>query len=174
MSLILNILTFFTVFFTEPENYPVPEKSSRHLFYIQRMVNTNTVVYEANFDEKGFLDAQKPVHVFWVNFEDGAKISELNLLEKRFAYGVKFKALDSTGRVFELKLAAYDKVSLFLKWICPFKAAVFMPSGDSDLPVDHAFISSDNNGLFTKVVSIKVFLRETASGSLIEKEVYKN
>jgi hypothetical protein len=174
MSLILNILTFFTAFYAEPENYPVPEKSSRHLFYIQRMVNSNTVVYEANFDEEGFLDTQRPVHVFWVDFEDGAKISELNLLEKRFAYGVKFKALNSTGSVFELKLAAYDKISLRLKWICPFKAAVFMPSGDSELPVDHAFISSDNNGFFTRVESIKVFLREPGSGALIEKEVYKN
>src|SRR5262245_17024165 len=44
--------------------FPVP-KEPNMLFYIQRSVNSNTVVYAAQIDPTGKLDADHPVVAYW-------------------------------------------------------------------------------------------------------------
>ncbi|TKG96952.1 DUF4833 domain-containing protein [Puteibacter caeruleilacunae] len=155
------------------KEYPVPEKKANHLFYIQRTVNTNTIMYTANFDAEGRLKKDEPVKVFWINYADDGGQSELNALEKKFAYGVKHNARNDDFNEFELKLAAYSKVQMVLKWHAPFQAKVYMVDMENQLELDHAFITANNSGLFTRVESIKVFLKEPGSNGCIEKEVYR-
>src|SRR5947199_328024 len=44
--------------------FPVPNDPNM-LFYIQRSVNANTVVYAAHIDVQGRLDPDEPVEVYW-------------------------------------------------------------------------------------------------------------
>ncbi len=59
MHQIVTILVALTCFLPFSigwsEDYPVPEKTKELLFYIQRNHNKNTIIYDANFDEKGML-----------------------------------------------------------------------------------------------------------------------
>lgn len=173
MTLLINILTWISVFTVGLEKYPIPDKNENHLFYIQRTVNTNTVIYEANFDENGFLNPQKPINVYWIDYEKGGKISRLNLLEKRFAYGVRHWEKKACQNEFIIKLAAYEKLPMTLKLSAPFKADLWVENMGKNLKLDHVFISANNKGLLTKVESIKLYLQDTDSNSLIEKEVYE-
>ena len=49
-------------------DYPVPPTSDKHLFYLQRSTNANTVVYDANFSGSGRLDHFRPVTVYWLRY----------------------------------------------------------------------------------------------------------
>ena len=60
------------------------------LFVIERSKNANKVHYVARLTKEGVLDVRKPVHAFWINWEKdstGKDHEELNLVEKRMAFG---------------------------------------------------------------------------------------
>jgi hypothetical protein len=60
------------------------------LFVIERSKNANEVHYVAQLTKEGVLNMKKPVHAFWINWEKdstGKDQEELNLVEKRMAFG---------------------------------------------------------------------------------------
>jgi hypothetical protein len=87
IALILNQLHLITA----QSNYPTPPHNAKSLFYIQRSGNISTVVYEANTAAKNMaFDAQNPIHVYWICYQEDSKTMELNYLERKFAYGVNY------------------------------------------------------------------------------------
>ena len=45
------------------DDYPIPPESATRLFFIQRSVNPNTVVYEARLRADGTLDPEQPIEI---------------------------------------------------------------------------------------------------------------
>src|SRR5690349_19688871 len=71
--------------------FKTPDEPNQ-LFYIQRSPNANAVIYAANLDAQGKLNASAPVEAFWRKFNiDGSK-QPLNFIERMMAYGVKMDA----------------------------------------------------------------------------------
>ena len=61
------------------------------LFYIERNMNTNAVVYEANVVD-GKLDEAKPVKVYWIMYNNNPVNEEgLTMIERNSAYGMSTK-----------------------------------------------------------------------------------
>lgn len=82
--------TLLTVLLSFPLAAGTPEPFSQPLFIIERSKNANKVHYEAHLTRDSVLDIRKPVHAFWINWEkdsSGKKCEELNLIEKRMAFG---------------------------------------------------------------------------------------
>ncbi|CAN5711404.1 hypothetical protein BH10BAC3_BH10BAC3_00320 [soil metagenome] len=96
----------------EMDSFPVPTGNPNQLFYLQRPPNTNTVIYELNIDGNGKLNAEEPVHVFWIRYPEGGVRKELSYIQRHFAYGVKAELMDD-GR-YKLIFAAYKKKNLYL------------------------------------------------------------
>jgi len=63
------------------------EPPGRRLFIIERSVNSNIVVYDANVIEGKALNGARPVDAYWIMRELGGRREELNYIEKRRAYG---------------------------------------------------------------------------------------
>jgi len=64
--------------------------TTQPLFVIERSKNANKVHYEARLTGESVLDVRKPVHAYWINWEKdstGKDHEELNLVEKRMAFG---------------------------------------------------------------------------------------
>lgn len=91
---------------------PTP-RTENMLFFLQRDPDANTVIYELNFGTDGKLDPQKPVKASWIRYAEDGKCRNLTGIENKFAYGVKCKALGNEE--FEIRLAAYKKMPLYLK-----------------------------------------------------------
>ena len=70
------------------ETYPVPSGIDNMLFFIQRNLNANAVVYESNFDVDGNLDSDDPITVYWMRYADDGAKKDLGWFEKKLAYGV--------------------------------------------------------------------------------------
>jgi hypothetical protein len=95
------------------EGYPVPPNADGRLFYIQHSNNHNTFVYDANFSGYKKLDANEPVTIYRINYEDGGVKEPLTSIQRKMAYGISFK--NKGQNVFEFSLAAYPEKTLLLK-----------------------------------------------------------
>lgn len=93
------------------QGFPIP-KISNQLFYLQRDPNANTIICQLNLDSDGKPDQKTPVNVFWIRYADGGKRSELNFIQRKFAYGITSKQINADKH--ELKFVSYGKYPLYL------------------------------------------------------------
>lgn len=97
----------------EVDTFPVPKAIKDMLFYVQRTPNTNTIVYELNYEKDGTLKTDNPVHIFWLRYQEDGRRKELNFIQRKFAYGLNVKKLKDGG--YDLRFVSYDKHPLFLR-----------------------------------------------------------
>ena len=97
-----------------PANYPYMDAHPDLLFYIQRNQNINTVIYELNMLQGGLLNLQEPIKISWVFFEENSqvKVDELNLIQKKLAYGYHHKVISND--LIEFRFVSYSDMTFFL------------------------------------------------------------
>ena len=94
--LLMGFMATLTV--AAQDKFPVPTGNPNQLFYLQRTANTNTIICELNYTNNNVLNAEEPVHVFWLRYTDKGQKEELNFIQKKFAYGIK-STPDSQGKI---------------------------------------------------------------------------
>ncbi len=98
------------------ENYPVPAEDPDMLFYLQRSLDLNSVIYAANYltDTKGHrkLDIDKPVEIYWLLNDKMGSTKPLSKVQ-RLGYG--FRSEEPENEIVTLKLVAYRDVPILLK-----------------------------------------------------------
>lgn len=109
--LLILLSAFSSLTVLAQEKFPVPSGIPNQLFYLQRTSNTNTIVCELNLD-KGTLDAEEPVHVFWLRFADKGQREELNYIQRKFAYGIRSTLIAKDK--YELNFVSYRKYKMYL------------------------------------------------------------
>jgi hypothetical protein len=121
--------------------FPVPAVSNK-LFYIQRDPNTNTIIYDLNVDNKGQLDADNPVHPYWIKYNEKGQKEELNFIQRKFAYGVVTKPMDN-GK-FDVRLVSYKKYPLSLmKSATDNKYHIYATIGKKEVILNRIFVRID-------------------------------
>ena len=130
------------------------------LFYIERALNANIVRYDARLDSNGSLDRKEPVIVYWVlNAEDGRR-KDLNIIDRKQAYGIKVKQGVTQGE--------------YLLTIVSFKdrpIRVFMNDGlvraEMDINGSPAFLERvfiQTTGAFSKPKFIEFYGKDVTTG----------
>jgi len=118
----LNFI-FFTIISNYPLNifaqnrspadtFPVPRGNSIRLFYLQRQPNTNTIVYDLNV-KNNKLDADDPVHGYWIRYQEKGQREELSWIQRTFAYGIHSKKISDSE--YELNFVSYKKRKFWLE-----------------------------------------------------------
>jgi hypothetical protein len=100
---------------TDKLDFPVPTQIPDMLFYLQRSLDINTVIYEANYKAPvafGELDPKEPVKIYWKRYTDGGSIAPL-LPVQRLGYGIKAEKV--ANQVTKITLVAYRKIPIYLK-----------------------------------------------------------
>jgi hypothetical protein len=96
--------------------YPVPVPNPDMLFYLQRSLDVNTVIYEANYSARSAgrsqLDSDEPVNIYWIKYDKGGMTAPLSQIQ-RLGYGVRTEQMDS--QTTKLQLVAYRKMPIILK-----------------------------------------------------------
>ncbi|MEO6304116.1 MAG: DUF4833 domain-containing protein [Bacteroidia bacterium] len=93
--------------------YPIPNNRFV-LFYIQRSLDINTIVYEINYNKDSTINISKPIKVFWIKYAEKGQKESLSGLQKKYAYGLTSKLTDSKKKWFKIKLKAYSKVDIYI------------------------------------------------------------
>jgi len=164
----LGLLSFNS---NSESEYPIPTKSNKLLFYIQRNLNKNTIIYDANFDKDGFLIEDNPIKVYWIEYEKNGQKSELGKIEKIYAYGVKCKKVELSKNQYKVKLVADEKRSFILKQIAPFKAIIYTLINNKLSELNHLFIYADNSEFWPEVKYIELFGKEIENGNKVYEKI---
>lgn len=150
----------------------LPEPKIKNLlFFLQRTPDANTVVYQLNLNENGDVDERNPVKVSWIRYEENGVVKELSAIEKKFAYGVKCKAIGN--HVYEVRLAAYKKLPMYLqKTTTDQQYRLYIKDEGKDLLLKRVFVKVDGGSFwFPKVHYIDLFTTDSDNGAQILKRI---
>ncbi len=139
------------------------------LFFIQRSMNANTVVYAAA-PQSGPLDCGKPVKVFWRRFNSGGERLPLSFLERTMAFGVKTRRSSVSGECEARIAAAPDrKVTLRRKADGGWEISARI-GGRLATPI-YAYVEVNESGMIPSVERIRLYGVDKASGRAIVETV---
>jgi len=149
-----------------PDDYPRPPKSDRSLFFIQRNLNTNTIVYDVDIRENKIRSGH-PIDAYWLRYgEDGTK-KDLSWLQAVLAYGYTSKKNKEGHRI---KLKAYNDRYIQLieeqgKWIPLMEI-------NGDLAVlNNIYVYADESGIFPDVKYVDIYGKDRRTGQLIKERI---
>ncbi|WP_299422884.1 DUF4833 domain-containing protein [uncultured Shimia sp.] len=154
---------------TETPHLPHVNPKFRHpadlhqLFFLQRTINANTVVYTAHFDAAGNLDTETPVAVYWRRFQDQGQVMPLRWYERAFGFGVRLRTTD-TPNALRLTFNGLKSHPLELRQTAPFTAAFFARINNRDYRLIYAYLDVDESGLFPKVTRLRLYTNDPLTG----------
>ncbi len=143
-----------------PESFPIP-KVDGLLFYIQRNLNKNTVVYTLNSSNNGRLNADYPMSVYWIRYNNGGGIKQLNKIQNQLAYGYKSKVINYT--TFEFKLVSYKKLTFYLAQDKDDNHRVVTNINGIQSFLTNIYVYADELGLFPEVRYFELYGNEVGS-----------
>lgn len=128
------------------EKFPVPHGNRNQLFYLQRTPNTNTIVYELNYN-KTVLDAEEPIHVYWIRYTEQGQKEELNLIQRKFAYGVKSTLISKDK--YRFHFVSYKKFPMFLVKGANNRYNVFATINQKQVILNRIFVKINGGSFWT-------------------------
>lgn len=128
------------------ESYPVPQKTNKLLFYLQRSHNKNTIVYELNTLADGTIDVKNPIKVSWIRFEEGGKRAELSFIQRR-AFGVKCRLADKSDNSFIVQFNNFNKRDIRLVKTATGSYCALMKIDNETAELEDVYIKAENNAI---------------------------
>jgi len=158
--------------FNEADTFPLPPANKKMMFYLQRTPNINTIIYELNYKSNGQIDADEPIHVYWIRYtEPGKPKKELNYIQRKFAYGVKVRQIKNDE--WEIRLVSYDKIKLYLRKGEDGKFNVFININNQWAIFEKSYIKIDGGTFWSpNVIYIELFGREPETMKRVSYKVY--
>jgi hypothetical protein len=155
---------------TIASEFPVPPSNDRSLFYIQRSPNTNTIVYELNLTDDAKIDSQHPVAISWINYATDGKWSELNYIQKTFAYGVDAQLVKGEKESYILTVVSYKKRQIYLVQDQAGKYHAYITINNKISILKHVFVRIEGGTFWVPNVKYVELFGEDAQTKL---EVYE-
>jgi len=170
--IMVMLILLLTSVVSAQKNEVLPTPVGKNLlFFLQRTPDANTVIYEINFKKDGTIDPQKPVVGSWIRYEEEQKYKPLTRIEQRFAYGVKCKPIGNDE--FEIRLAAYKKMPLYLRRSTVDNTyKMYIKNGSDNLLLKRVFVKVDGGTFwFPKVQYIDLITANSETGKEIIKRI---
>jgi len=137
-----------------PENFPIPKEEGL-LFYIQRNLNKNTVVYTINKNQDGSINQTKPILAYWLNYESGRRRKTLNQIQDKLAYGYNSWKINS--ETFQFQIVSYKNKDFFLAKDDEGCYRVFSKLNDEMSVISNIYVYAEEFGVFPQVKFIEFF-----------------
>jgi hypothetical protein len=161
---------------TEPDTltrlrpeFPVPEEPNQ-LFYIERSVNANTVVYAANLDAGGKLDGQNPVTAYWRWYNVDGHKKPLNFAERMMAYGIKAVKRDGKS-AFSFKIAALPERTIYVDLDGKGHPEAYGKAGSRWVRLVYVYLEVNDHGLLPDVTAMDFFGYDKATGKPVREHI---
>lgn len=153
--------------------YPFPAKTNKLLFYIQRSHNKNTIAYELNLDKNGKLKNDRPIHPYWICYNQGDALEELSYIQQKFAYGLNVKSLDAENKSYKFNFVSYSKKSLYLrKREGDDRYVVTISVNDKEIELDKIYVKTDGGTFWVPVIKyIEVSGNDISTGKYINERI---
>lgn len=151
-------------------DWPQPDEPGQ-VFFVQRSMNPNTVVYVAETTADGAW-ANPPVSTYWRRYNTDGAARALSFLEDRFAYGVRIGPATetATGAQYRVTLRALPDMPLVLA-MDAHGPGLFLPRGGDALRLISAYLTLDETGLAPQVTRM-VLVGRNAATNAVEQLTY--
>lgn len=144
-----------------------------HLFYIERNIDKNLVVYDANLLTSKRLHPQKPVNIYWIRNSEGGIIKGLSFMQRKMAYGMVLKKATASDTIYEGNLAAYEKRSIKITYNASGSPIALMIINGKWQQLHHIFLQiADIKQLIPKIEFIQVFGKDIQNGSEVTEKIF--
>ena len=101
-------------FCSDDPRYPAPQDEDL-VFYLQRSLDPNTVVYAVNRRADGTVNTRDPVSVYWRWYEGAGEKRQLTFLQRSLAFGVKLAPAKDRPGAFVARLNAYPNIPVLVE-----------------------------------------------------------
>ncbi|KEQ29646.1 hypothetical protein N180_19485 [Pedobacter antarcticus 4BY] len=140
-----------------PLNFPVPKGIENQLFYLQRDPNINTIICELNVGSDGDVIKDKPVSVYWIRYDEKKEKKDLNMIQRKFAYGIDSKEIGKDK--YELRFVSHKKLPMYLQRSATDKKFhVYVTVNQKKIQVERIFLRIEGGSFWlpnVKYVEIK-------------------
>jgi uncharacterized protein DUF4833 len=154
----------------ERPDFPLP-KDPLQLFFLQRSMNANTIVYAVRLDESGKINPRSPIDVYWRRFQGGGERKELGMLERNLAFGVNTRKGENPGEyLIEFKALKGRFMTLSLNEAGSPRLTGMM--GDRMVKPQYIFVDLAEGGLIPKVKYLYLHGLDLETGQAL-KEILK-
>ena len=147
--------------------YPVPSEPNM-LFYIQRSVNANTVVYVAPPEHR---NTAAPVDVFWRLYNIDGHTRPLNFVERLLAYGVNSVVTRPAPAATSFRIAAIPELELLLKQDAQGHPEAIMQFARRPVRLVYVYLQVDDRGIMPRVTALDLFGVEQGSSRALHEHV---
>jgi hypothetical protein len=151
--------------------YPVP-KEPNMLFYIERSVNANMVIYAAKTDSQGNFDTNEPLDVYWRWYNVDGHKKPLNFIERAMAYGVRVESPER-GKPVEFEVAALPERKLQLSRGEHGEPEALIEMGNHLAKLVYVYLHVDDSGLMPDVPVIDLFGIDKQTGKALHEVILK-
>ena len=132
--------------------YPVPSDPNQ-IFFLQRSMNSNTIVYAARIVPGQKLDRNEPIAIFWRRYNDNGEQLPLTFTERNLAFGVNTKPYRKAPDAFLVTLKAYAGRSAVLRIVNGAPQLEGKVAGQ-DARLISAFLHLDESGRIPRVIKV--------------------
>lgn len=149
-------------------DFKLPDEPNQ-LFYIERSVNSNTVVYTASLDPQGVIDPKAPVDAYWRWFNVDGHKKPLNFVERMMAYGVHVDRTE-TGKPPTFSIVPLPERKITLAMGADHRPEARMKIGDHIVRLAYVYLNVID-GLIPKVPSLDIFGTDIVTGKAIQEHL---
>ena len=151
--------------------YKVPDEPNQ-LFYVERSVNSNTVVYTANIDAHNAINPKMPVGAFWRWYNVDGHRKDLNFIEKMMAYGVHANS-PRQNQPITFTIAALPERTLTLDLDDQKHPEALIQIAGRTVKLAYVYLEVVD-GVIPSVPSLDIFGTDKASGKAVREHVVQN
>jgi len=150
--------------------YPVPNEPNM-LFYIERSVNSNTVIYAAHLDSQWHFDPDTPIDAYWRWYNVDGHKKPLILIERMLAYVVNSVRHDGPHGSITFKVAAVPERKFVLDLDDHGRPEALMQIGDRRVKLVYVYLYVDDSGFWPKVPALDIFGIDKLTGKPVHEYV---
>jgi len=150
--------------------FPVPNEPNM-LFYIERSVNSNTVIYAANQDSHGRIDPDTPVSAYWRWYNVDGHKKPLIPIERMLAYGVSSVSHDGPRGAVTFKLAAVPERKIVVDLDGYGRPEALMQIGDRWIKLVYVYLYVDDSGIWPEVPALDIFGIDKLTGKPLREHI---
>lgn len=147
--------------------FPTPQDPDQ-IFFLQRSMNANTVVYAARYQADGTLITETPVDSYWRRYAEQGQFMSLRWYERIFGFGLRVAPLPhAPGDIREISFNALKRYRLELRQTAPFTAGFYARFKNRDYRLIYAYLDVDETGLLPKVTGLRLYTQDAQTGAYV-------
>lgn len=140
-------------------DWPRPADAGQ-VFFLQRSMNANTVVYAAQMTA-GKLNAAAPLTAYWRRYNDAGEVKPLKAFERRLAFGARTRP---TAQGYAVRFAGLPQLHAVLRLDAQGQPGLWARYDGRDIRLISGYLELDQSGMIPRITGLRVHGLDPSTG----------